>query len=267
MPQIKERWSESNYYLVPDTTQTAIKQVSKFTWFPNLETTDKVMEETKKQIDLFVDAREALEFLREIDFWVFRTEYFQEVYYYLMCGDFSNEMIVFLDDKWMDVIFLELEWSAPSWLLKVWDVFFSPSTWAIQLKEIECPWVENQWISFFTWIMLAWELVLLRISPEKCTFESYFWDPKKIWKHTFQFIKNIYGSYDVMNINGWIIYNINCVDIDIISRYSARFYLDEEKTLFIDFDWEEFWKVTKLDTSKNIDLSDVEEKITTLKAH
>jgi len=134
---------------------------------------------------------------------------------------------------------------------------------AIQLKEVDCPFIKNQWISFFTWMTINWERALLRISPEKCTFENYHWEEISLWGNEFQLIKNIYWSYDILNLTTWTLYNLQATKLETKSRFSLRFFLDNEQKNFVDFDWKEFWKIQELDTSREIDLSDADD--TTLK--
>jgi len=77
-------------------TETAINVISNSTWYPNLNTPEKILDNVKKEIWGITDSREGLELLRGIDFTFFRSDQFEETYYYLENCNFSEEAIDFL---------------------------------------------------------------------------------------------------------------------------------------------------------------------------
>jgi hypothetical protein len=146
-------------------------------------------------------------------------------------------------------------------MLKIWNVFFSPPMWMTELKRLEAPNIAGQKTEYYAWVYYANEKVLLRLHPGKSTFESYVGEEQKLWIKQVQFIQNINWNYDVINTTDDIIYNLDAFDFEWDRWMSVRFFLNIEKTIFVDYDWEEFWDLIELDISKSIDFTGADDKI------
>ncbi len=246
---------EETQFNVGITCETAIIRVSESYWYPDLTVESSVIENAKNLTLAILDAKDALSLIEKIDYSFLDAETLSEIYYYLECSLYSQEIISFLGGQWIDVVFVDVPWMKAWVLLRMWDLFYSQVMWMVQLDKLKTPHTQRQKTEFYTWIVFQWKKVLLRIHHGMCEFEQYYWDPIKLWQKTFQIIKNKFWTYDIINTDSWILYNVACVGFEGTWTLTVRLFYNSQKTEFIDFDGNTFSPLVRLKKQPDMDLS------------
>jgi hypothetical protein len=204
-----------------------------------------------------------MKLLKEIDFSNIKptNEDLWQIYYLWECCNFSDEYIDYLDIKNLNVIFLQSRWFLTETFLNEWKNFYSPYCWILELDELEIRGWNYTNAQIFDSISLKWALYLISLQDDCAKTLSYISEPIILWNNTIHIVENWDEGFDILNQNLWYIQTIWFKTSFMKDRFTLRMYLDDEKSLFIDYDWENFTPVQKLDNRKVFDLSDTEDKI------
>jgi len=267
MEKLNIIWAEKRRFDIANLTETAIVAISKICWYPDLNTSDKAIEETKRQIDLLVDTREALELIKKIDFKTIDTQALWEMFYYLESSNNSSKVVNYIEQQWIEVVFIDVWLQMPIVFLKLWDTFYNPNIWKVELSTLYTPNISSQWIIYYSWVSFNWITWVLKVTTKEAVLEKQVWEIFKLWKKDFIFIKNTFWDYDILDVSNGILYKIWCKGFEIDRSITVKLFLDAEKTIYMEFDGYTFWEQRQIIKTSPFDLSDTDTPTTEIKKH
>ncbi len=243
-------------------THTAIARISYKHGYPDLSISPEVLEAAKLKTISILESLEAMKLLKEIDFSYLKptNQDLWQIFYLWECCNFSQEYCNYLSSKNLDVLFITWEEFCHLRFIKVWNIFFNSLSWILSLNELELKWGEYQKSRYYDSINLNWNIYLLHVQKHSTTFEEHSWEKIILGENLIQIIKNMDGSKNILDITQKYIQAIWFLTWEMINNSTLRLFLDTWKSLFIDYDWENFSALQKLKNSQVYDLSDTEEQ-------
>lgn len=186
-----------------------------------------------------------LELLNEFNYQELSFGCIVNIYGILIEADMEDQLVLFLKEKGIETIYSE---PVPKNILYMLyfsnGIFFIPGLWELQqLQKLRSPW-EHKW-TYFKSMSFNWTNALLYKTDNHVRWDFYVWEAILLDKKAFHIIRGDNWYIDLYNVKNDVLHSLNAFAYYIVNKESIRFYLDDEETLYIDFDGNDFSSIKK----------------------